>query len=264
MKIKYLVLLAFIVCFGISCGTSKRVSKQTIPIANIDSVINYININFNTIHSLNGRYSIDVTKNHDELSIIANVRYIKDSAIWASVYIISGVELARILITPDSIKMIDRMRESFFIEKTEKLNSVLPLPLQFYSITDLLIPSLQIALSSDSFTKNISKNHTWISDNTFELKFVSPEGLTKIGIVKDDGIISGINYTGSGFEIDMLYKNYKKVENNYVPTNTIVRLRGKNKMKAQINCNKFEINAPVSMPFKIPRGYQKMVLNVGF
>lgn len=263
MTNKYLVLILFVLCLGISCETSQRVSRQNIPISNIDSVINYVNNNFNTIHTLNGRYSIDASTNRDEYSIVANVRYVKDSAIWASVFIISGVELARILITPDSIKLIDRIRESFFVEKTENLNSFLPLPLRFYSITDLLIPSLQVALNSKGSAKNISKNHTWISDNVFEMRLVAPEGLTKIGTVKDDGIFSGIRYVGSGFEIDMLYKNYKKAGNNYIPTKTMVRLRGKNKMKAQINCNKFEINIPVSMPFKIPRGYQKMILNEG-
>lgn len=51
-------------------------------------------------------------------SFKAQIRSVKDSAAWVSVIPALGIEVARVLLTPDSLKLMDKVNDQFFLGDT--------------------------------------------------------------------------------------------------------------------------------------------------
>jgi len=263
MKNRLLHLSVLILFLGFSCGTPKSLVRPTKELPSADSLIIIGNYTYNAVHTLSGRYNIDVTTGRDETSVVANIRYVKDSAVWASVYIIAGMELMRILITSDSVKFIDRLHEVFMAERVDKASKFLPFSPMFSMISNLIIPSLSIPQTARCYNCNNGIRFNWLPDRKVELQYTSSEGLTTLYTINDQGNISAITYSYGSDEAHISYKNFRRDGNISIPVKANVLLRSKAKIKAQITNVKLDVNTRVSMPIKIPNGYKKMDLNVG-
>src|SRR5690606_28598736 len=64
--------------------------------------------------TFNGRAKSSLTLNNKErYDVTASIRLIRDEAIWISMTALLGMEVARVLITPDSIKVINRLQSTY-------------------------------------------------------------------------------------------------------------------------------------------------------
>lgn len=73
--------------------------------------------------TLSARYysakaNVDIAIGEDHKSFKAQVRSVRDSAAWVSVVPALGIEVARVLITPDSLKMMDKLHDQYFVGDT--------------------------------------------------------------------------------------------------------------------------------------------------
>ncbi len=261
LKNKVLYLISLVLFLGISCGTPKEFVRPTKAPPSADSLISIGNYTYNSVYTLSGRYNIDVTTGREETSVVASIKYVKDSALWASVYIIAGIELMRILITPDSIKFIDRLHEVFMAEHVDKASKFLPFSPKFSMISNVIIPSLSIPQIAQCYSCNNGIRFKWRPDKTVEFQYTSSDGLTTLYTINDQGNISAITYSYGSEEASILYKNFWRHDNMSIPVKSNVLLRSKAKIKAQITNVKLDVNTPVSMPFRIPFNYKKMNLN---
>jgi hypothetical protein len=62
--------------------------------------------------------SITIKLPDESRSFKAQIRSVTDSALWVSVVPALGIEVARVLITPDSLKLMDKMSDQYFIGDT--------------------------------------------------------------------------------------------------------------------------------------------------
>ena len=73
--------------------------------------------------SLHPRYysakaAVDITIGEESKSFKAQVRSVRDSAAWISVVPALGIEVARVLLTTDSLKMLDKLHDQYFVGDT--------------------------------------------------------------------------------------------------------------------------------------------------
>ena len=83
--------------------------------------------------------------------ISAQLRMRQDSVIWISVSAILGLEAARIHLTPDSVKLINRLNSTYFIGDVKELTKRYNFHLSFYEIQNVLLgntPFLTLTFSS--------------------------------------------------------------------------------------------------------------------
>ena len=73
-------------------------------------------------------------------SFTMNVRMARDSAIWISLSPALGVELARVLLLPDSVRVISKVPSNKFVFEGnyKQLEKSLGIPFDFYTFQDLL------------------------------------------------------------------------------------------------------------------------------
>jgi hypothetical protein len=72
-------------------------------------------------------------------SVTAHVRMYKDSVIWVSITAILGIEGLRVLITADSVKILDKQNKTYIARSVSYLQEVTDLPLDLHSLQDLLL-----------------------------------------------------------------------------------------------------------------------------
>ena len=90
--------------------------------------------------TFNSKVNIDYKggdgKNYD---VNANVRMYKDSAIWISANAILGIEAMRVLITRDSLKLLNKLDKVYTARSVDYLQEVTSLPLDLPTLQELII-----------------------------------------------------------------------------------------------------------------------------
>ena len=111
---RYIILI--LISFNIiSCAIFKshRVAVVSSEI-NTDSVNQLLHANFFDYEYLSAKTKITVINTDGKTEFSASVRIKKDSAIWISISPALGIEIVRVLITKDSIKIIDRFNKKYY------------------------------------------------------------------------------------------------------------------------------------------------------
>jgi len=67
------------------------------------------------IRHYSARADVDLSMDGNTRSFRSTVRLVVDSALWVSITPALGIEVARTLLTPDSVKVLDRINNTFFL-----------------------------------------------------------------------------------------------------------------------------------------------------
>ncbi len=201
-------------------------------------------------------------------SFKTHLRIQKDSAIWISVTPLLGIEMARVLITQDSVMLINRASSEYFLGDFDYINKLFGADLDYQMIEALLIGN------SLDFEMN-DKVHSSV-DREKDLYFVSTEKKRKVrkDIKKDkDKIkeqVQALWLSPQTFKINELllssphsdnslsgtYANYKIVENEQTaPYNLHFILTSKKSVVIDISYNKISMTNSLTFPFNIPDKY---------
>jgi hypothetical protein len=84
---------------------------------------------------LSGKASLS----NQEAAVAANVRLKKDSLIWISVTALMGIEVVRVQITPDSLKLINRLTDSYWKGAWEEAKNRFAVPLDFQALQNTIL-----------------------------------------------------------------------------------------------------------------------------
>ncbi|MGB0423113.1 MAG: DUF4292 domain-containing protein [Flavobacteriales bacterium] len=87
------------------------------------------------------KLAVEYDDGEQKRSFKANLRSKRDSVIWMSISPALGVEVMRLMITPDSLKLISKIPgDKYYYEGSiDKLNEMAQSELSFYMIQDLLV-----------------------------------------------------------------------------------------------------------------------------
>ena len=126
--------------------------------------------------------------------ISAQLRMRQDSVIWISVSAILGLEAARIHLTPDSVKLINRLNSTYFIGNVKELTKRYNLHLSFNEIQNVLLAKHSYS-NPNTFKLLPSEQdyiHKGIARRSFNLGWkISPKcDIKKISATMDKGLLS--------------------------------------------------------------------------
>jgi hypothetical protein len=89
-----------------------------------------------------GKAKVEVTAGNEKTDFTANFRIKKDSAIWISASPALGIEVARMLMTKDSIRVINRLDKKRYTRDYDFFKAFTTLPVDFYTIQNLITGNL--------------------------------------------------------------------------------------------------------------------------
>ncbi len=184
----------------------------------------------------------------------AHLLMLKDSIIWVRISAtIVDYEAFRLLITPDSVKLINNLDKIVQLRSASYLKDVIHIPLDFKTLQDLLIGN-PIYLDSNIIYYKKEKNNLF---------------LMSIGsIFKNYVTLSNNNYTLQHSKLDdvdvtrartceITYSDYDQMDSTFFSTYRQVSVTEKASVDIQLNYKQYNFNKQLSFPFKIPKNYKR-------
>jgi hypothetical protein len=189
---------------------------------------------------LSAKAKVQVNNKGEKTDFTAHLRMKKDSAIWISISPALGVEVARLLMTKDSIGVIDRLNKKRFTRGYDFFNAYTSLPVNFFEFQNLvtgdplLLKSGYEVRSRDSITE-LTLHHSATSDSLV----ISGNYLLLFQLIGDSTSTLSIQKS----QFDGQYQPSFSLERKM-----IIRHRGE--MTIEISFNRIRLNEPVKFPFK--------------
>lgn len=235
-----------LILFAFSCKTPTAVTK-TAPAPPASAVTDESAIIIDSIRYrqlqfeyLTGRAKVHVVMENEETDFTANIRMKRDSAIWVSISPALGVEAVRLLMTVDSIRVIERLEKKRYARNYGYFRSYTSLPVDFFTMQQLILgqplflkdhyevtaadTAISLTLNEAAVTDSLVVNRSY--QMTFQQLHDSASSMETVN---------------SQFDIQ------------YNPPFSLWRkitLRQKGVMTIEINFSRIKLNEPVKFPFR--------------
>ena len=186
--------------------------------------------------------------------LLANVRMIKDSAIWISISAsILNVEVFRVYINRDSVILLNKQDKEVQYRSLDYLQDITEIPFDFNTLQDLIIGN-PIFFTDTNISVRKLENFLLISSLGKEFKnlitFSLPDNLLRHS--KLDDMNMSRNRTA-----DFTYDSYSNSNNFPFSTYRQIVASEKNKLDVRMNFKQFEFNKELSVSFSVPKNYKK-------
>jgi hypothetical protein len=157
-----MILLVMVSVFlTVSCSNERRLAKGKPLKKRAPSFL----VNHNAkgdfqFDGLSMKISVDVKSEGESDSFKANIRIRKDSVIWISISPALGVEMVRVIITPDSVKYVSKVpyNKHYYLGDFTAVTDVAMMDLDFKMIQDILLGNaIMMDKGEDKFVSLIDK-----------------------------------------------------------------------------------------------------------
>ena len=270
MKIVGLFFLISSILFLSQCKSGKIITKAIAPrdttnnvkvkssedslllVNNARSIINKNLIDFKTF-SAKIKMDIEDSKGKKP-DLLANVRMIKDSAIWISISAsILNIEVFRVLITKDSVILLNKQEKEVQYRSINYLQEITDIPFDFNTLQNLIIGN-PIFYNDTNILVRKFEDFLLVSSNGAEFKnllTISAKDNTLIHCKLDDLNLAR-NRTA-----DFTYDSYSNNNAVLFSTNRQIIATEKNKLDVRMNFKQFEFNKELSVYLAVPKNYKK-------
>ena len=171
--------------------------------------------------------------------------------IWISVSAILGLEAARIHLTPDSVKVINRLNSTYFVGHIAELTKRYKLPLSFYEIQNVLLAKHSFS-NANAFQLLTSEQDYLLFANSdtanYTLRLNTDYLPLEINSVQQDSL-----------SLKLIYSSFVAVQEEWLPQNTDLQvLTPNNTLNFTYSYSKMLVNRPKKIKFSIPSSYAPM------
>lgn len=191
------------------------------------------------------------------------VKIVKDSAIHATISI-ATIPVVVALITPDTLKFINKKEQKYFVGGIDYVKSLLKTDISFYEIQDLLVGNPVKLKPTDSHYLIEEENQFFLSSKSknslLALKksnLPSSEWLVKYWV--NELYKTGRTVVENDAEktvIEIIQADYNKVDGQFFPNRTQAEIvTPKDSITIQLNYQRVKINTGVDFEFSIPDHY---------
>ncbi|MCB0754846.1 MAG: DUF4292 domain-containing protein [Flavobacteriales bacterium] len=253
-----LLLVMALASFVYGCKTSKLASTPSgLPQITTQALLD--SVNNNSFSLMSAKLAVSHSNAKGTQNFGARIRVKKDSVIWLSVTPALGIEAVRVVITPDSIKMVNRIEQKYFVESFEKTNELLQLQLTYSVLQSVLLGEFVPVYDNKVYNLTpLVDLYTLVADekkaqtSTVELKL---DQRTEF-----DPSIWRVTRTilknpPRNEEILAQYTDFERVGEKIFPTTMRFRTQGKDNIAVDLNWSKIEEKTTLRFPFNVPNKY---------
>lgn len=240
-----------------SCKSKREVvvappAKEEIKVDNSKTQaltnLNNNQLKFNTI-SLKAKATLDIAGDANDVTM--NIRIKDKETIWVSITALGGLaEVARALITPDSIKIQNKLKSEYLKKPFSYIYNFTNKQVNFNTLQAILTGNAP----SDFLTEKSDlkqSNGVWIvsgSKENLDYKLLFNT------LLKVDE--TNLNDAKNSQALKVTYTNYQKLDDNLFPSALQINtLSGAKKINISLQFVKIDGNVPVTFPFNVPSRY---------
>ena len=185
----------------------------------------------------------------------AYIRLKKDSAIWLSLRGALGIEGFRVLITKDSVKVMNLLKKNVQMRAISYLQEITELPFDFTTLQDLIIGN-PVFIDSNIVSYKVNNNN--------ELLVLMNGRLFKHLISLDNNDFKVLHSKLDDIDIvrnrtcDITFSDYDNAASVPFSTGRKISVAERSKLDINLNFKQYSFNQPVTFPFNIGKNYKRL------
>lgn len=264
---RIIVFILTIIVLMASCRSTKKIQTaitkkdtvETVVEKKIDSAalirnaLTKLNENFVDFKTFSAKVDVDYRGGDDKhYDVNANLRMYKDSLIWISVNAVFGIEAMRLLITQDSVFLLDKLNKTFLVRSIDYLQEVSSLPLSLPTLQNLLLGNPVFIDSVVSFSND---------NNTITLLSIGNSFKNLVTIKSDNNFLMHSKLDDVDIArsrtADLSYDDYENKKGRPFSSKRRITVAEKNKLDISLNFKQYDFDEEVNFPFSIPKNYKQ-------
>jgi len=258
MRLLAYVFVFFLLSLAVSCKSKKSASRTVLPeVANkVDrnEGLNFVltQVAAAKFKSRALKYSAVADYKDDKNSVTLNLELNlkKDQYIWLNAKAFGLVNVARIMLRPDSIRIIDYINKKYISASYNYLNRFMVAPLTFNELQNLVC-------GNTLFDSQIDKTKLDTSNNQLLI-------LTQIGLLTQKASYNSafkvndvwLSEQGNNREMSIKYSSFEQIGENFFPSDILINIKGEKKMDCQFTMSNFALDVNQDPSFVVPKSYK--------
>lgn len=267
---KIFVLVALLTLFA-SCRSTRTISRAVtkkdttatvvLPLgggvdtlALIHTTLQKIDSNRINFQTFSAKVNVDYEGTDGKgYSVNAKINMWKDSAIWVSANALLGIEAMRVMITKDSVKLLNKLEKTYAARSIGYLQEVTSLPLDLYTLQDMIIGN---PVYLDSNIIRFSINNGVVNLLSIGAYFKNLVTLNEADRTLIHSKLDDINPVHSR-TADLSYSEYQNNKGPWFSTKRQIVVSEKGRLSIKLDFKNYTFNEPVEFPFSVPRNYKR-------
>lgn len=177
----------------------------------------------------------------------------KDSLIWVSINAALGIEAFRLLITPDSVKILDKLKKIARLRSVSFLQEEIHLPIDFRTLQDMLLGNpIYLDTTNILFYKKDATGISLLSVGDLFKNYLTLNGDNTLRHCKLDDVDPYRART-----CDLTYGDYEQRDTLRFSTYRKISVAEKTKVDIELGYKQFKFNEVLSFSFNIPKNYHR-------
>jgi Domain of unknown function (DUF4292) len=257
-----------------SCKTRKAAQKVTAEDINtlsnrsVDDLLEKLDSSAFKADWMNAKATVTTKEEDKENSFTIHLRARKDSAIWISVTPLLGIEAARVLITNDSIMVLDRINNKYRVGTMEYINKLLLMKVNFEIVQSLLIGNFF------AYKKNENKfNSVYMEEKYYILSSLTKHKLKRSLEEKDPNksVIQDC-YVDANYRLSKIsvedqkinktlvtdYSDFRLTDAGLFPFKSTTKITAEKNFEISIDYSRVEVGEKQEFPFNIPASFERV------
>ena len=270
-EIKYFLffVVALLIFTMFSCRSTRTIMKEPIKEKGTEYLFTQLSNNELKFDWLTAKVNIEYIEGEKRTNFKAQIRMRKDSIIWMSFSPALGIEVVRLMITNDSVQLINRLNKTFFLGDYKFVNEFLK--------TNIDFDVFQSFLTGNDFQYyEKAKFKASIDDEKYKLATTSRHKLKEFVKKSDENpivFIQNIWLNPNNFKItkvkikeinkenkklEALYNKFNIIDGQLFPVDITYKISADVDISVDIDFSKIVLNKSTRFPFKIPRKYERI------
>lgn len=217
-----------------------------------------------------GKFNADINNEGKSNSVKGRVRIRRDSLIWISIKPdVAIIEVFRILISPDSVQLVNYLDKKFFRDKFSSIKEFIKYDISFHMVQNIFIGNPTFAFDISMFKSFVNREGADIISSSDFKTYVDARNakqpanfLFQALWFKDKILKRSLIYDPANkVEVDLQYLEHEAMGSTMLPkTGQLTVIGEKTNLRFSYTYTKIILNEALEFPFTIPEKYEQMFL----
>jgi len=265
-----LTVLLFVGISLVACTGSRKAVREPIREQGADFLVNKLKEHELTFNQFSAKFSATYEADKKKSTVSGNLRIEHDSIIWISITPALGIEAVRFMLTPDSIKYINRLSNTYLLQGFSYINQLLNKTLDYDMAQSFLTGNDFSLYESNSFRASIENQQ-------YKLSTTDRRKLRRYVRRSEDDIsipIQSIWLDPESFKISKVllkeadrdsrrflatYSEFQDIDTKIIPSNLDFRVETVDKkVRIRISYSKIQLDQEQTYSFRVPGNYTEI------
>lgn len=199
--------------------------------------------------TLTAKAKIDFKLDNSSNGANLNLRIRNNEVIWMSITAIAGIEVARVMVTPDSIKVYNRLQGEYLAKPFSYIARYSNRKLDFNTLQNLLIGNTIKGSVSSASEISLSGNQTVVKSSAEEIIY-------ELFFNEHYKLIENRMRDAKGQQLVAKYSEFQAINGRSLPYSlSLLSNAGNKNVRIDIKYSSVSVNEPVEFPFSVPKRF---------